>query len=261
MWVVRRVRDLAKRAITWRARDTTELADGRSALVVAPHPDDETLGCGGVILRKLAAGSAVTVLMVTDGRHSHTSSVIGADELAALRRQELHEAAGRLGLPDGAVRWVEIEDGRVVANEGRLVAVIQDLLAELRPDDLYATSAAEPHPDHAAVGRAARRAAQLTGDVTLFEYPIWLWGSWPLQPGNRIGSVVEAVRRLAGDRAVIVHIEDVAKAKLHALEAHQTQLRRPTNIPDGDQWDVLPHQVMSSAAEPVEMFFPVDLHR
>ncbi len=261
MSFVDQFRGLAKRAIVRRARDVTDASDGRSAVILAPHPDDETLGSGGVIVRKLAAGSAVTVVMVTDGRHSHASRVIGPDALAALRRDELCEATRRLGLPDSSLRWADIEDGKVAHSEDRLSAVIQDVLAELRPDELYATSAAEPHPDHAAVGRAARRAAGAVGGVTLLEYPIWLWGTWPLQSGNRIGSLLEAAGHLLADRAVFVRIDDVATAKLHALDAHQTQLDRPNEIPDDEQWDVLPARVRATAREPIELFFPVDLDR
>jgi len=49
------------------ARDDTATSAARSALVLAPHPDDETLGCGATILRKRAAGTPVHVLIVTDG--------------------------------------------------------------------------------------------------------------------------------------------------------------------------------------------------
>jgi hypothetical protein len=69
-WARRGIRS----ALKWSARDFTDSAAGRAALVIAPHPDDETLGCGATILRKVSAGSSVTVLIVTDGRHSHRSA-------------------------------------------------------------------------------------------------------------------------------------------------------------------------------------------
>lgn len=256
MPLVTRLRGLVKSAIVRRARDVTEEVATRSAVVLAPHPDDETLGCGALILRKRAAGTAVTVVVVTDGRHSHRSAAITPDQLAARRREELREAAVRLQLSPDAVRWIDIEDGTVAANEDRLVAIVEELLAELEPDELYATSADEPHPDHAAVGRAARRAAGSLPGVAVLEYPVWLWEAWPLRPGNRLGSLWVAAVRLLGRRAVVVRTEGHLLAKLRALDAHQTQVARPVEVLDGEEWAVLPEPVMRAAGAPLEIFFP-----
>ena len=62
------VRRTVRSALRTVARDETSTTGTRSALVLAPHPDDETLGCGATILRKVAAGTPVHVLVVTDGR-------------------------------------------------------------------------------------------------------------------------------------------------------------------------------------------------
>jgi LmbE family N-acetylglucosaminyl deacetylase len=154
------------------------------------------------------------------------------------------------------VRWIGIEDGTVAANEDGLVAVIERMLGELCPDELYATSADEPHPDHAAVGRAARRAATSVPRVSVLEYPIWLWGAWPLRPGHRLGSMVEAAGRVFRHSAVTVRTDGIVDAKLHALDAHQTQMRRLAEIPDDEEWIVLPKQVLAAASDTVELFFP-----
>ncbi len=256
MSLVTRFRGAAKAAIVGRARDITDASASRTALVLAPHPDDETLGCGGVILRKRAAGTAVTIVMVTDGRHSHRSAVISPDALAARRREELREAARRLHVEPDAIRWIGIEDGTVAADEDRLVAVVEQLLAELSPDELYATSADEPHPDHAAVGRAARRAAVSVPGLAVLEYPIWLWGAWPLRPGHRIGSLWGAAQRVLGRSAVVVRTDGYLNEKLHALEAHRSQLTRPMEVLPGEEWVVLPEPVLKAAGAPAEVFFP-----
>lgn len=258
MPLVTRFRGLVKAVIVWRARDVTDEVAVRSAVVLAPHPDDETLGCGGVILRKRAAGTPVTVVVVTDGRHSHRTAAITPDMLAARRHEELREAAVRLQLAPDSVRWIDIEDGTVASNEDRLVSIVEELLAELKPDELYVTSADEPHPDHAAVGRAGRRAARSLPGVTVLEYPVWLWESWPLRPGNRIGSLLEAAGRILGRHAVAVQTESFLAAKLLALDAHQTQVARPAGILASEEWAVLPDQVMKAAGEGVEIFFPSD---
>lgn len=253
---VDRFRRAARSVIRIAARDVTGAAAGRSALVLAPHPDDETLGCGATIARKLAAGTEVTVLAVTDGRHCHRSPYLPPDQLGALRRRELAEAMGRLGLPAGALRWAGLIDGAVSDEEDRLVEVTRSLLHELRPDEVYATCAAEPHPDHATVGRAARRAAADI-PVRVLEYPVWLWQSWPLSRDDRIGSVRAAAGAALRRHAVVVRTGGFLRPKLDAIQAHHSQLARPPAVPETAEWPRLPGGVLATARARTELFFPV----
>lgn len=250
------VRRLTRSATRLSARDVTAAAARRSALVIAPHPDDETLGCGATIMHKVAAGTPVTLLIVTDGSNSHRSAFLPPSELAELRRAEMAEAARRLGVPPGQVRWAGLVDGTVSTHEDRLVEIIAEALAALRPQEVYATCADEPHPDHAAVGRAARRAVRAAGGVALLEYPVWLWGSWPVHRGNRLGSVVRATGMVARRGAVAVRTAPHAGAKRHALEAHASQLARPAGVPPSEPWPGLPATVLAAAEDDVELFFP-----
>ncbi len=238
----------------WAARDETQPAATRSALVLAPHPDDETLGCGATILRKISAGTPVTVAVLTDGRHSHTSAHLTPEELAQLRRTEMAVAASRLGLPAQAVRWGGFIDGTLREREHDVYAFVRDLIAELVPDEVYATCAEESHPDHATVGRAARRA---TGEasVRLLEYPVWLWGSWPLRRGDRLASTATAAGRMLGRRLTKIRSDGYVHAKLHALQAHASQLGRPERVPAEEDWPGLPAFLLTTAGEPAEMFF------
>jgi LmbE family N-acetylglucosaminyl deacetylase len=255
------IRSLARAAMRTSARDETATTAGRSALVLAPHPDDETLGCGATIMRKLASGTPVTVVVLTDGQHSHPS--MAPDALAALRHQEMAEAANRLGLAAESVRWGGFVDGQLTAHEDDLVALIDKLIGELSPDEIYTTCAAEPHPDHAALGRAARRAVA-TGSakragasaVRLLEYPVWLWGSWPLRRGDRLSSTVDAAGRILTRGATRVRAEQYGAGKLHALQAHASQLRRPAGVPDDQPWPALPPSLLSAASDMAEIFFP-----
>jgi LmbE family N-acetylglucosaminyl deacetylase len=240
------------------ARDETAGSAARSALVLAPHPDDETLGCGATILRKVAAGAAVTVVVVTDGRHSHRSDKLSPEELAALRRTEMAEAGRRLGLPVGALRWAGFEDGTLTEREDDLASYLIALLAEVRPQEVYTTCAEEPHPDHSALGRAARRAAaaQQVDPPRVLEYPVWLWGSWPLRRGARLRSTVDALGLIAGRRVTKVRTGEHLAGKLHALEAHDSQLRRPSAVPADQEWPVLPPELLAAASDGVELFLP-----
>lgn len=117
-------------------------------LVVAPHPDDEALGCGGAIALHRAAGEQVTVVIVTDGGAAGSAT-------PATRAVEAERAAQRLGcdlqtlaLPEG--RWVEEAGARALAAR----------LAALHPVLVYAPSSVDYHPEHRRVARAL--AAALT---------------------------------------------------------------------------------------------------
>jgi LmbE family N-acetylglucosaminyl deacetylase len=253
------VRSFARAAMRISARDETTTTAGRSALVLAPHPDDETLGCGATIMRKLAAGTPVTVVVLTDGRHSHPS--LDPDALAALRHREMAEAGRRLGLPSESVRWGGFADGGLTAHEEEVTTLVEKLIGELSPDEIYTTCAAEPHPDHAALGRAARRAAgsanRLNASaVRLLEYPVWLWGSWPLRRGDRLSSTVDAARRVVTRSAISVRADQYSAGKLHALQAHASQLRRPEEVPADQPWPQLPPSLLAAAADRAELFFP-----
>jgi LmbE family N-acetylglucosaminyl deacetylase len=244
------------------AHDDTDGVAKRSALVLAPHPDDETLGCGATILRKVAAGTPVTVVVVADGRHSHRSEHITAEGLGAMRRAEMVEAGRRLGLPTDALRQFGYEDRTLPEHEDELVPRIADLVDELRPDEVYVTGVFEPLPDHAALGRATRRALARTGhDCLLMEYPIWLWSqvwhtiSVPLP--TRLSATRAAAAVLLSRRgAATVRTDGFAAAKQHALDAHVSQLRRPVGIPDTADWHGLPDPVIAAAADTVEVFIP-----
>lgn len=254
-WFVLRLRRLFRSAVRWTARDMTEATTTRSALLIAPHPDDETLGCGATIARKAAAGTAVAILVVTDGRHSHRSTHMTPEQLAALRRSEMLECVGRLGLAPENVRWAGFVDGEVGDREDELVEMIVSLIAELRPQEVFATSMREGHADHATVGRATQRAVGASGlPVTLMEYPVWLWDTWPLQRGARLRSTVVALGMVATRRAYLVRTAQSLPAKLRALEAHASQLRRPPDVPAHEEWSVLPREILSNATDSVELF-------
>ena len=255
---VSRARSMVRSVIRRTARDVTDQVGARHALVIAPHPLDETLGCGLTIRRKVAAHSRVTILVVTDGRHSHASRAMSPDELAALRRAEMAEAARRLGVAAECLHFAGLEDGTAAVYEDGLVKTITELISEVAPDEVYATCVEEPHPDHAATGRAARRAVAAVGTpVALLEYPVGLWQAWPLRRHDVLRSAGDAAGRAVRRRAVVVRAGDNLTAKWHALQAHSSQLYRPRGVPAEEPWPGLPRPVLSAAADRYELFFPV----
>ena len=249
------MRSLFRSLVLLGATDASRWVGTRSAVFLAPHPDDETLGCGATVLRKRDHGTPVALVVVTDGRYSHRSTAISPERLADLRRAELAEAATRLGLDDSSVHWLGLEDGTAAQYEDELVERVSALLRELRASECYATSAEEPHPDHAAVGRVARRAAAVVPGVTLLEYPVWLWDTWPLRSGDRMVSTLAALARILPGKAWKVTTHGYQERKQHALDAHASQLGRPDAVPATEDWECLPAEVLAAASGPHEVFF------
>ncbi|TCK64054.1 PIG-L family deacetylase [Curtobacterium sp. PhB136] len=157
-----------------------DLADVAAVVVVAPHPDDETLGAGGLIATAADAGVPVHVVLVTLGEGSHPDSpTTTADELAAVRAGEFRDAlvalhpdvtAGSLGVPDVGLReqpetlrdaLVARLDATAEASGGRTL--------------LVAPWQGDGHRDHRVAGEVAEAVASGRPEVDLVSYPIWAW--------------------------------------------------------------------------------------
>ena len=157
-------------------------------VVVAPHPDDEVLACGGLVAMHRDQGGAISVIAVTDGEASHADSPHWQPEaLAATRRCESLAGLDHLGVADCAVTRLAIPDGRVAHHTLRLALKLQLLL---RPSDVVSTTwRFDGHPDHDATGFAASLACSVVG-CRLIEAPVWMW-HWatpgdPFVPWHRL---------------------------------------------------------------------------
>jgi LmbE family N-acetylglucosaminyl deacetylase len=132
-------------------------------LVLAPHPDDETLGCGGTIPLHLQAGDDVRIAIVTDGRRSRAGG-LDADTMVAVRARESQNAIGVLQsenkphngnlelvqymLPEGSWRTTELVD------------ILIRQISEWKPTIIYSTSRVDFHPEHLRVAGTLARALQ-----------------------------------------------------------------------------------------------------
>lgn len=146
-------------------------AAGRRLIIVAPHSDDETFGCGLLIADAVRRGVAVAVVVLTDGAASHPSSQAWpAARLAALRRGETRRALARLGARRAVVRFLPWRDGRLDADGSALA--LRRVLVGLRAGTVLVSSPADHHPDHGAAYRLT--AAAVRGTATwLATYAVW----------------------------------------------------------------------------------------
>jgi LmbE family N-acetylglucosaminyl deacetylase len=170
-----------------------DLTECPGLIVVAPHPDDETLGLGATIAHLIASGVSVQVVSVSDGEAAQPDALPSdRARMAATRQHELRRATRLLDAP--APMSLGLPDGQLAEHEDRLAESLVEILesAAVRPW-CAATWRGDGHPDHEAVGRAAATACACT-DTVLLEYPIWMW-HWatptdPVVPWGRARSVV-----------------------------------------------------------------------
>ncbi len=149
-------------------------------MVLAPHPDDETLGAGALIATTAAAGRLAGVVFLTDGAGSHPhSEAVSRERLVLIRREEARSALAVLcGGEAPEIVFLDWPDARPHA-DGSLAALasaatLADLCLDRGVNALAVTALHEPHCDHAAAARLARAAVGWTGpSVQLFEYQVW----------------------------------------------------------------------------------------
>lgn len=130
---------------------------GCKVLVLAPHPDDEAIGCAGTILRHVASGDEVCVCVATDGRRSRF--LCDPDRMAALRHREALAAADRLAV--ARLAWLGLPEGECTSQE--IARALLGVLREIQPKLVYAPSRIDFHPEHLKVARAL---AMAFGDWT-----------------------------------------------------------------------------------------------
>jgi LmbE family N-acetylglucosaminyl deacetylase len=151
------------------------------AVVVAPHPDDETLGCGGLMALMARLGHPAHVLMITDGSRSHPHSITHPPtKLAAVREKESIDAISCLGMLPSNITFMRYPDCGLPHEDSRefeitVKRLIETLLA-LMPDTVLIPWRRDPHCDHIATWRLLKSAvAGLPWHPRVLEYPIWAW--------------------------------------------------------------------------------------
>jgi LmbE family N-acetylglucosaminyl deacetylase/GT2 family glycosyltransferase len=139
-------------------RDLLSLDGVDRVLCVAPHPDDEVFGCGGLLAAWVDRGCAVHTLILTCGQQGQSAQAAGEGaDLAAQRRQESVRAAAELGTP--APSFLDLPD-RALRYDSALVAALSQAIAQHSPQVLLLPSLSEPHPDHQAAALAGLAAAR-----------------------------------------------------------------------------------------------------
>jgi LmbE family N-acetylglucosaminyl deacetylase len=182
----------------------TEIAPPGAIAVIAPHPDDETLGCGGLLALAAAAGRPTVVVLLTDGAASHPRSEL---PIASLRLSEIRRALSVLGHESDVLVALGLADGALdAADPAAVVARLTEVLRSWGVASVFVTGPQDPHPDHRQAYVFASEAARRVGAI-VWIYPVRAPSTGSaLRPGH-----------------VRLSIDDVVDLKARALRCHASQ--------------------------------------
>lgn len=172
--------------------------EGKKILVVAPHPDDDIIGCGGTVALHRQLGHTVSMLYLTDGEKGVRN--MNATRSAEVRKNEAVRGAGKVDVTPDHLYYLHLRDGDVI-NQCGTNYDLRDILEEVDPDVIYLPSFLEQHRDHYAANVLLKN--NLINSVTIAAYEVWT----PLVP-NRL-----------------INITATMEAKREALKQHASQLK------------------------------------
>lgn len=225
---------------------TYQLGDGPT-LIIAPHQDDETLACGGIIARKRNEGLPVHVVFITDGSASHPGHpLVNPPALAAMRRTEAMRAMACLGVERSAVHFLGEPDGTLKTIEptrrDNLVAHLAARFDAVRPAELFLPCNPDGSSEHDATFGFVLDAVRRSGlKPVIWQYPVWSW--W--------NPVLLLRRWLATRDCRRLPLEDFRQHKLQAIQCYETQIAplAPDTIP------ALPADLVDIFLADTEFFF------
>jgi LmbE family N-acetylglucosaminyl deacetylase len=192
-------------------------------VVFSPHPDDETLGCGGTVAKKLSEGYEAVVVHMTDGRHAFSKlfnidSEPTPDELKEIRKEEARKAARVLGLHEENLYFLDFEDGRLKQKQAEAQQQVIEILRKNLPVEAYLPSEKDINPDHPATSKIAKSSINKLGLSTLkYEYSI-------IQRYSRIGPRMDTFLDFFKHNLIHVDISKFLPLKEAAIKEYKSQI-------------------------------------
>jgi len=143
---------------------------GKSMLVVAPHQDDETIGCGGAIALQVRSGQAASIVIVEDGADGHEDLGISRQTLVDRRNEESRQAAAVLGLEPPLL----LNHARLSENIPQAAEQLRRVLTERKVDAVFTPFVLDGHVDHRTTNEILGAALhQISWEVRVFGYEVW----------------------------------------------------------------------------------------
>lgn len=169
-------RDMRVALLRLRSRIVSRLdVEPGSVLIVAPHPDDEVIGCSGLIRQCLEKRCPVNVVILTGGGKSHENCCnLDENTIVCNRRHLARRAAEILGLPWANLHFLDYTDGAVAFDDPETKRLCL-LIEELKPDLVFVPHKGDGWSDHIEAGHIIRRLIGGQREIRLYEYCVWFW--------------------------------------------------------------------------------------
>ena len=225
-----------------------ELKKWGKILIIAPHQDDESLGCGGTIALLRKTGIPVHVVFVSDGSKSHPNSKkYPYEKLVTLRENEAVNALEILNVDVEEITFLRLKDSELpVKNSSgfeNAVHLMQQLLLKVKPQTVILPWQRDPHKDHRATWEITDLAIKQTdSSIRKLEYLVWLW-----ERGN-----VEDLPQPGECKVWEINIEQTIVQKKQAIAAHISQIT--TLIDDDPEGFILSPEVLAHFNKAKEIF-------
>jgi len=219
------------------------LAGREKIIVLAPHPDDETLGCGG-LLAQAFAGAGAHVVCMTDGSASHPGSTDWPPaRLAAERRRELEEALTILGGSAADLTWLGLPDSRLhEIKADAIVTILEDVITASGARHIFVPAQEDKHCDHKTTAQIAAILRDRHPELHFYSYPVWSrWDDPQFEQCTKAHDAVFLATPTATTR------------KRAAIAAHRSQLGQV--VQDDPNGFVLPAGFVEKFAGEREIFW------
>jgi N-acetylglucosamine malate deacetylase 1 len=172
-----------------------------NVLILAPHPDDEIIGCGGAIIKHSKKGSRIFVIYLTDGGEGRGDQNIDNLVLSNLRREEAKAGLRVMGCSEDL--FMDYPDLRLCEYMGECAKRVAKVIADFKPDSIFVPNFLDAHLDHAATAKILARALKKERGMSMcYSYEVWT----TIMPNT------------------IMDISDVMTTKLEALREHKSQV-------------------------------------
>ena len=172
---------------------------GEKVLVLAPHPDDETFGCGGTLRLLSKAGKAIKIVFLTKGEKS-TPEIRDQGEYTAVREREAEKALRILGVSD--YEFLRFPDRGLFENSKGVSEKLVKIIDVYMPDTVYSPSMIELNPDHRATADMVLE-LQKKHNFRIVFYEV----TTPIRPN------------------ILIDITEVIKTKCKAMKSYKSQLK------------------------------------
>ena len=224
--------------------------ESECTIIIAPHPDDEVFGAGGLIADSIQRGRKIHVVLLTKGEGSHrTCCDLDGAEVGRAREQLVYQATSILGLSNEDITFLGWLDGELPylgsSEFGRVSDKLSGILSAWKPDRIFCPHPFEGWADHEAAQELTEAAiGQWSGACKLYYYCVWFWFSMPFR------------KALFCDwrNASLLDISHVALRKQQAIDVYIRAV-----APCGKPWSgVLPKEFLRAFRWKRELYFKVD---